>query len=316
MVRHRLVVVLLEDVLPLDYAIPVHVFGREAPEAYELVTVSVGGGAVPVAGGTTVVPDGGLERLRGAKTIIVPGYAGAVDRALPGSLTRALAAAHRRGVRLVSICSGAFALARAGVLDGLTVTTHWSLCDALAEQFPAVAVDQSVLVAGTASVLTSGGVTAGVDLCLHLLHLDLGAAAARHVARRIVMAPRPADGQRQFVEKPATPPGDDVIARVQQWMLTSLDRDLSVKEMAARVTMSERTFHRRFRERTGLPPSTWLRDQRIARAKELLENSALSVEDIARRTGFGTSANLRVQFRRATSVSPREHRKSFTFVPA
>ncbi|MET8850797.1 helix-turn-helix domain-containing protein [Amycolatopsis sp. NPDC004625] len=313
MTRHRIVVVLLEEVLPLDYAIPVHVFGREAPEAYELVTVTVGGGAVPVAGGTTVVPDGGLELLRGAETIIVPGYAGAVDRELPGSLVRALAGAHRRGVRMVSICSGAFALARAGVLDGRTVTTHWSLCAELADRFPALTVDQSVLLAGAGSVFTSGGVTAGVDLCLHLLRLDLGAAAARHVARRIVMAPRPADGQRQFVEPVLAPPGDDVIARVQQWMVTALERALSVKDMAAEAGMAERTFHRRFRERTGLPPLAWLRDQRIARAKELLENSELSVEEIARRVGLGTATNLRVQFRRATNVSPREHRRSFTF---
>ncbi|WP_410575580.1 GlxA family transcriptional regulator [Amycolatopsis sp. cmx-4-61] len=313
MPRHRMVVILLEDVLPLDYAIPVHVFGREASEAYDLVTVSVGGGAVPVAGGTTVVPDGGLELLRKAGTVVVPGYADAVDRELPGSLVRALAAAHRRGVRMVSICSGAFALARAGVLDGLTVTTHWSLCADLAERFPALTVDQSVLVAGTETVLTSGGVTAGVDLCLHLLHADLGPAAARHVARRIVMAPRPADGQQQFVEKAVVPPGDDVIAQAQQWMLVSLAQDLSVKDVAARFAMSERTFHRRFRQKTGLPPLTWLRDQRIARAKELLESSESSIADIARRTGFGTAANLRVQFRRATNVSPREHRKSFAF---
>jgi AraC family transcriptional regulator, transcriptional activator FtrA len=313
MTRHRIVVVLPDDVLPLDYAIPVHIFGREASEAYDLVTVSVGGGAVPVAGGTSVVPDGGLELLRGADTIVVPGYADAVDRELPGSLVRALAGAHRRGVRMVSICSGAFALARAGVLDGLTVTTHWSLCAELAQRFPGVTVDQSVLVAGTASVLTSGGVTAGVDLCLHLLNVDLGPAAARHVSRRIVMAPRPAGSQQQFVEKAVVPPGDDVIARAQQWMLVSLDNTLSVKDVATRFAMSERTFHRRFREKVGLSPLAWLRDQRIARAKELLETSELSVEDIARGVGFGTATNLRVQFRRATNVSPREHRKAFRF---
>ncbi len=313
MTRHRMVVVLLEDVLPLDYAIPVHVFGREAPEAYDLVTVSVGGGPVPVAGGTTVVPDGGLELLRRAGTIVVPGYADAVERELPGSLRRALAGAHRRGVRMVSICSGAFALARAGVLDGLTVTTHWSLCADLAERFPAVTVDQSVLVAGTESVLTSGGVTAGVDLCLHLLNADLGPSAARHVARRIVMAPRPANGQQPFVEKAVVPPGDDVIAQAQQWMLVSLAQPLSVKEVATRFALSERTFHRRFREKVGLPPLTWLRDQRIARAKELLEGTELSIEDVARRVGLGTATNLRVQFRSVTGVSPREHRKSFAF---
>lgn len=165
-----MVVVLLDEVLPLDYAIPLHVFAREAPEAYDVVTASLDGRPVPVAGGTTVVPDGGLDLLRKAATVIVPGYAGAADGRLPGMLLRALAAAHRRGARMISICSGAFALAEAGVLNGLTVTTHWSLCDELATRFPALTVDGSLLVAGTGPVLTSGGVTAGVDLCLRVLH--------------------------------------------------------------------------------------------------------------------------------------------------
>ncbi|UOZ10728.1 GlxA family transcriptional regulator [Amycolatopsis sp. WQ 127309] len=313
MTRHRMVVVLLDEVLPLDYAIPLHVFAREAPEAYDVVTASADGRPVLVAGGTSVVPDGGLDLLRKAATVIVPGYAGAAERELPGAVVRAVAAAHRRGARMISICSGAFALAAAGVLDGLTVTTHWSLCDDLAARFPAVTVDGSLLVAETGTVLTSGGVTAGVDLCLHVLHRDLGATAARHVSRRIVMAPRSPDGQQQFVEKKVVPPGDDVIARAQQWLLTALGENLSVRDMAERARMSERTFHRRFRERTGLPPLSWLREQRIARAKELLENSDRPIEEIARAVGLGTAANLRAQFRRATNVSPREHRRLFAF---
>jgi transcriptional regulator GlxA family with amidase domain len=311
--RHRTVVVLLDDVLPLDYAIPLHIFAREAPEAYDVVTASVDGRPVPVAGGTTVIPDGGLDLLRKAETVIVPGYAGAADRQLPGMLVRALARAHSRGARMISICSGAFALAQAGVLDGLTVTTHWTLCADLAAQFPAVKVDQSRLIAGTEKVLTSGGVTAGVDLCLRVLHSDLGDAAARHVSRRIVMAPRRSHGQQQFVEEKVLPPGDDLIARAQQWMLTVMHEALSIRDMAEHVSMSERTFHRRFRERSGVSPLSWLREQRIARAKELLESSDLPIEEIARSVGMGTPANLRTQFRRATNVSPREHRRLFAF---
>ena len=306
-------IVLLDEVLPLDYAIPLHVFAREAPEAYDVVTASVDGRPVPVAGGTTVVPDGGLDLLRKARTVIVPGYAGAVDRQLPGVLLRALTRAHQRGCRMISICSGAFALAQAGVLDGLTVTTHWTLCGDLAAQFPAVTVDQSMLMAGSETVLTSGGVTAGVDLCLRVLHGDLGAEAARHVSRRIVMAPRGPQGQQRFVEDKVSPPGDDAIARVQQWMLTALHENLSVRDMAERVNMAERTFHRRFREQTGGSPLAWLCDRRIARAKELLENSTLPIEEIARQVGMGTPANLRARFRRATKVSPREHRRLFAF---
>jgi transcriptional regulator GlxA family with amidase domain len=309
--RHRMVVVLVDQVLPLDMAIPLHVFAREAAEAYDVRTASWDGRPVAVAGGTVVVPDGGLDQLRRADTVVVPGYAGAADRATDGPTVRALAAAARRGVRMISICSGAFALAQAGILDGLAVTTHWSLGDELAAQYPRSTVDSSQMYIDQGSVLTSGGVTAGVDLCLHVLRVDLGADAARHVSRRIVMAPRREDAQRHFVESTPVPPGDDVVARAQQWMLTSLEDDMTVAEMAAHVQMSERTFHRRFRARTSMPPLAWLRDQRIARARELLETTDQSVSEIARRVGMGTPANLRAQFRQATSLAPREYRRMF-----
>lgn len=313
MVRHRLVVVLVDNVLPLDMAIPMHVFARESPQAYDVVTASLDGQPVPVAGGMTVVPDGGLDLVRRARTVIVPGYAAAADRPASGAVTRALGVAARRDVRMISICSGAFALAQAGILDGLTATTHWSLCQALATQHPDVIVDPSVLFVDNDTVLTSGGVTAGVDLCLHVLAKDLGPSVARHVSRRLVMAPRRDTDQRQFTETRIVPPADDTIAAAQQWMLASLARPLTVAQIAERVHMSERSFHRRFTERIGTPPLTWLRDQRIARAKELLEGTDLPVEQIASQVGMGTPANLRVHFRRATSLSPQQHRRQFTF---
>lgn len=313
MVRHRVVVVLVDDVLPLDMAIPMHVFAREAPEAYDVVTVSVDGRPVPIAGGMSVVPDGGLELVRRAKTVIVPGYAAAADRRIDTSTVRALAAAARRGARMISICSGAFALAQAGVLDGLTATTHWSLCGQLAAQHPEVSVEPAVLFVDNGTVLTSGGVTAGVDLCLHVLAKDLGPSAARHVSRRLVMAPRRDGDQRQFVEATPVPPADDALAAAQQWMLASLAQPLTVAQMAARAHMSERTFHRRFSERVGVSPLAWLRDQRIARAKELLETTDVPVEQVASEVGLGTPANLRVHFRRATSLSPQQHRARFAF---
>lgn len=312
MARHRLVVVLVDNVLPMDMAIPMHVFAREASEAYDVATASLDGKPVPVAGGMTIVPDGGLDLTRRAETVIVPGYAGAADQHVGGAAARALAVAARRGTRMISICSGAFALAQAGVLDGLTATTHWSLCQALAVQHPQITVDPSVLFVDNGAVLTSGGVTAGVDLCLHVLAKDLGPSAARQVSRRLVMAPRDGD-QRQFMETTVAPPADDTIAAAQQWMLARLAEPLTVAQIAARARMSERSFHRRFTERTGTSPLAWLRHQRIARAKELLESSDLPVEHIAGRVGLGTSANLRVQFRRATSLSPQEHRRQFSF---
>lgn len=311
--RQQIVVLLVEQVLPIDFAIPLHVFAREAAEFYNLRTATVDGRPVGVAGGgVDLVPDGDINLLRRAQTVIVPGYGGASTTTLDQATIGLLRATAKRGARMVSICSGAFALAQAGVLDGLTVTTHWSLAESLAEQHPAVTVDASVLFVDNGAVLTSGGVTSGIDLCLHMLRQDLGPAIANHVARRIVMAPRRDGGQAQFIESAPLPPGDDVLSATQQWMLVHLDEPLTVAQMANRASMSPRHFHRRFLEGTGRTPLSWLHQQRIARTKELLETTDLTVENIASRVGLGTPANLRSHFRRATSVSPVRHRELFS----
>ena len=312
MSRHRIAVLLLEQVLPLDFAIPMHVFAREAPEFYEVTTATVTGRPINVAGGMSLVPDGGLETLREAQTVIVPGYGAAPATELDQMTLGSLRAAAKRGARMVSICSGAFALAQAGLLDGLTVTTHWALCDDLARQFPSLTVDPTVLFVDNNTVLTSGGVTSGVDLSLHILRKDLGNSVANHVARRIVMAPRRDGNQTQFMEPPPTPPGDDALAATQQWMLSTLQEPITVAQMAKRANMSPRHFHRRFLEQTSMTPLSWLHDQRISRTKELLETTDLTVEEIATRVGLGTPANLRVHFRRATSISPTRHRQAFS----
>ncbi len=309
---HAMVVLLMPDVLPLDFAIPMHIFAREVPEFYDVATATPTGRPVRAAGGIDLVPDGGLELLGSADTIVIPGYAGAASRALDPVLGRALVAAAGGGTRMVSVCSGAFALAQAGLLSGLTVTTHWSLSADLAEQYPDVTVDAALLFADNGSVLTSAGVTAGVDLCLHILCKDLGPSVANHVSRRIVMAPRRDGDQAQFFEAPPIPPADDAIAATQQWMLSVLDQPVTVSAMARHATMSLRTFHRRFRERTGMTPLDWLHGQRIQRTKELLETTDLPVEELSARVGLGSPANLRVLFRRATSVSPSRHRQQFS----
>jgi AraC family transcriptional activator FtrA len=311
MARHRIAVLLLDQVLPLDFAIPMHVFAREAPEFYDVRTATPDGRPVGVAGGLTLVPDGGLEALRDAETIIVPGYGGAATTKLDQMTVGMLRDAAKRGARTVSICSGAFALAQAGLLDGLRVTTHWSLCDELARQHPLVEVDPAALFVDNGKILTSGGVTSGVDLSLHILRTDLGSAVANHVARRIVMVPRRDGEQAQFVETPPIPPGDDPLSATQQWMLSVLGEPITVTQMAERAHLSPRHFHRRFVERTSKTPLAWLHEQRIGRAKELLETTELSIEDIATRVGLGTPANLRVHFRRATSISPSRHRQAF-----
>jgi transcriptional regulator GlxA family with amidase domain len=312
MSRHRLVVLLFEQVLPLDFAIPMHVFAREAPEFYDVRTATVSGGPVGVAGGLSLIPDAGLEALRKAQTVIVPGYGGAASTTLDQMTLGMLRATAKRGARMVSICSGTFALAQAGLLDGLTVTTHWSLCDELARQYPTVTVDPSALFVDSGAVLTSGGVISGVDLSLHLLRKDLGTAVANHVARRIVMAPNREGLQAQFVETAPVPPGDDVLSATQQWMLSALGEPITVAQMAEHANLSPRHFHRRFLERTSMTPLAWLHEQRIARTKELLETTDVTVEEIATRVGLGTAANLRVHFRRATSISPSRHRQAFS----
>lgn len=172
---------------------------------------------------------------------------------------------------MVSICSGAFALAQARLLDGLTVTTHWSLCDDLARQHPSLRVDPAVLFVDNGLVLTSGGVTAGVDLLLHILRKDLGASTANHVARRIAAVPRREGNQAQFIETAPAPPGDDEISAAQQWMLSNLSAPITVEQMATQVNMSRRNFHRRFLQTTSMTPLAWLHQQRIGRTKELLE---------------------------------------------
>jgi transcriptional regulator GlxA family with amidase domain len=312
MSRHRIAVLLFEQVLPLDFAIPIHIFAREAPAFYDVKTATSDGRPIGLAGGSTLIPDGDLHTLRSADTVMIPGYGDAAGTHLDEVTLWSLRAAAARGARMVSICSGAFALAQAGLLENRPATTHWSLCDELAQQFPTTAVDPAALFVDAGPVLTSGGVTAGIDLSLHILSRDLGAATANHVARRIVSPPRRDGDQAQFVELPPVPPGDDPIAAAQQWMLSILDCPVTVAQMAAQANMSPRHFHRRFVNRTSLTPLAWLHQQRVARTKELLETTSLTIEEISGRVGLGTPANLRVHFRRATSISPTRHRRLFT----
>lgn len=310
--KHRLVVLLFEQLLPLDFAIPMHVFAREAGDFYEVRTASVGGTEVAFAGGSHVMPDGGLDLLDAADTIIVPGFSGAATTTVDKRALRGLRDASARGVRIASICSGAFALAQAGLLDGLTVTTHWSLGEELARGFPRVTVDAAALFIDNDTVLTSGGVLAGADLALHILRKDLGASLSNHIARRIVMAPRPDGSQGQFAEVPSLRSGDDPVSQAQRWMLDELAEPLTVAEMAGRANLSARQFHRRFLELTGKTPLVWLHDQRVGRAKELLETTDRSIEEITRSVGLGTAANFRVHFRRATGISPSAYRQAFS----
>jgi transcriptional regulator GlxA family with amidase domain len=228
-------------------------------------------------------------------------------------VVEALRAAHERGARLLSVCSGAFLLAEAGLLDGRRATTHWMYTDLLASRYPAIDVDPDVLyVDGGDGIYTSAGTAAGIDLCLHIVRLDHGAEVANAVARRMVVPAHRDGGQSQFVAAPVpADAGDDNLAPILDWAVAHLDEPLTVEDLARRALMSPRTFARRFRAATGTTPLQWLLRQRISHAQQLLEVTELPVELVATQCGFGSATALRIHFRRLTGTTPVLYRRTF-----
>ncbi|KOU73252.1 AraC family transcriptional regulator [Streptomyces sp. MMG1533] len=255
-------------------------------------------------------PDHGLDRLRRADTVIVPAWAD-VDEDPPADLVDAVRAAHDAGARVASLCTGAFVLAAAGLLDGKRATTHWAHTGVLAARYPRVEVDPDVLYVDNGSVLSSAGKAAALDLCLHLVRLDHGSSTANAVARRLVVPPHRAGGQAQFVTAPVPARDDHPLAALFPWVLERLDHPLTVEDLARRARMSSRTLGRHFRAATGTTPLQWLLTQRIRRAQELLETTDDSVDAIATATGMGTSTTLRRHFNRTVGVPPDTYRRTF-----
>lgn len=273
-----------------------------------------GSAAAPAAGPFALRTDHGLDALVGAGTVIVPSVPERVvddGEDVPAELVEALRAAAASGARMVSLCTGAFALAAAGLLDGRRATAHWQHTAELAARHPAVIVDDSVLYTDEGTVLTSAGATAALDLCLHLVRRDLGARVANQLARRLVVHAHRAGGQAQFIDAPLPPAGDDGLGPVLQWATEHLAEPLTVDDLARRARMSPRSFHRRLLEATGTTPLKWLLQQRIAHAQLLLESTDLPVERIGESSGLGTAANLRRHFSRSVGVSPTDYRKAF-----
>jgi AraC family transcriptional activator FtrA len=308
---HRVVTLALDTVVAFDLATPAQVF--RGPYAFALAAEKPG--PVATSTGFAVVADHGLEALGAADTIIVPGYA-TIEDPPSAAVLDALTAAHARGARTVSICTGAFALAHAGLLDGRRATTHWRYAPLLGERFPAIDVDPDVLYVDEGDVLTSAGVAAGIDLCLHIVRRDHGAEVASRVARRIVVAPHRDGGQAQFVERPL-PGGDgDGLAATRAWALEHLDRPLDVAALARHAGTSARTFARRFRAETGTTPLQWVLAERVREAQRLLERTDLPIEDVAGRSGFGTPASLREHFGRVNAITPSGYRRTFRVTDA
>jgi AraC family transcriptional regulator, transcriptional activator FtrA len=318
MPRHRVVTVAQDGAVLLDVAIPVHVFDYHGDGRYRHALAGTRGRtAIRSSTGLPLATQGGLGLLRHADTIVIPGYVDVERRRPPEALLRAVRAAGARGARLVSICTGAFTLAWAGVLDGRRVTTHWAACDALASMFPAVRVDPGVLFIDDGDVLTSAGVAAGLDLCLHVVRCDHGAAVATEIARRTVVAPHREGGQAQFIQHALPEPEAGIsVEPMMEWALEHLDQRLDLHRLAAAARMSVRTLNRRFRDEAGTTPLQWLLGQRIARAQALLETTSLTVDTVAHRCGFTDAPTLRRHFTPRIGTTPSAYRAAFATTPA
>jgi transcriptional regulator GlxA family with amidase domain len=316
-VVHRVAVLLLPPVVGFDATIPSTLFGAaddgDGNPLYEVVTCGATTGRVPSTNGFDIVPAAGPEALAAADTVIVPGtrYAPARDDGTLAPEVRAALDSIRPGTRLVSICTGAFVLAAAGLLEGRPATTHWKFADALRRMHPEVRVDERVLFVDDGDVLTSAGLAAGIDLCLHIIRSDHGAHVANAVARYCVVSPWREGGQAQFIDRQVPTTDDASTAATREWALRHLDDELTVEKLATHAHMSTRTFSRRFRDETGQAPGTWIRSRRVDRARELLESRELSVDEVARRSGLGTGGNLRHQLRRGIGMSPSSYRKVY-----
>ncbi|MFB9464685.1 helix-turn-helix domain-containing protein [Streptomyces cinereospinus] len=300
-----------DGMLHFELSLACEVFGS-APVGvpgpwYDLVVC--GPGAVR-AGRFRLVPDDGLGRLPRADTVIVPGWAD-VDEDPPAALVDAVRAAHEAGARVASLCTGAFVLAAAGLLDGRRATTHWAHTEVLADRYPRVQVDPDVLYVDNGSVLTSAGKAAAMDLCLHLVRLDHGSSVANAAARRLVVPPHRDGGQAQYITTPVPAPGNHPLAGLLPWATERLDQPLTVEDLARRARMSSRHLGRHFRSVTGTTPLQWLLTQRIRRAQELLETTDDSVDAIAEATGMGTATTLRRHFNRTVGVPPDTYRRTF-----
>ncbi|SHG39446.1 DJ-1/PfpI family protein [Streptoalloteichus hindustanus] len=312
---HRVVALALPDVVAFDLSVAAQVFGHRREDFYAFEVCTPDPPQVPTTTGFALAVSAGLDALVRADTVVVPGYTRRDE--IPPAALAALRSAHARGARVVSICTGAFALAAAGLLDGRQATTHWMDADELARRHPAVSVVDNVLYVDDGDVATSAGVAAGIDLCLHLVRSDFGQRAATGIARRLVFAPFRAGSQAQYLERPVPERGRGAgdeeagLGATRRWAQERLTEPLTLRDLAGHAGYSVRSFSRRFLAETGTPPLRWLHDQRVALALRLLEETDLPVDRVAEQSGLGTAANLRLHLRRAVGATPTAHRRDF-----
>ena len=303
-----------EGVAPFELGVLCEAFGIDRTEVglprLDFGVCGVDPRPVKTSLGFSVVPDHGVERAAEADLVAVPAMNR--DRPAPPEMLAALRAAMDRGARVLSVCSGAFALGEAGLLDDRDCTTHWLYTQELADRFPRARVVPEVLYVDAGQVVTSAGTAAGLDACLHLWRQEYGAAAASKVARQMVVPPQRAGGQAQYIARPVPDCAAETLGPLLTWIAEHLAEDLSVEALARRSLMSERTFARRFRAETGVTPHVWVTNQRLLAAEELLERTDRPVDWVAAEVGFGNAAALRHHFTRVRGVSPQEYRRAFS----
>jgi AraC family transcriptional regulator, transcriptional activator FtrA len=312
---HAVAIVVYDGVTVFELGVACDVFGEEWAAMfdvpwYQCFVCGISPGPVRTDSGFQILPAHGLDRIRSADSVIV--LPTVSFKSVPAELLDVLRQAHARGSRIISLCTGAFALAGAGLLDGRRATTHWAECDELARRHPNVTVDPGVLFVDEGDILTSAGSAASIDLCLHMVRQDHGTEIATQLARQLVVPPQRDGGQAQYIEAPM-PELDSasLFAGTVSWLQEHLDQPITVEDLAARSAMSPRTFARRFLASTGTTPYQWLVRQRVQLAQRLLEMSDLPIDSVAEKSGFSTAANLRKHFGRAVRTSPQAYRRTF-----
>ncbi|GLH99347.1 GlxA family transcriptional regulator [Phytohabitans aurantiacus] len=314
MTLHRVVALVSAPQPPFELACASEVFGtvpEGAPPSYSFRICAERPGPLPTTAGYAILVEAGLSALQEADTVVVPGRQ-PPDATVPPNVAEALRSAHRRGARIVAICTGAHVLAQAGLLDGRRATTHWRSAARFAAAFPEVRVDPDVLFVDHGDVATSAGTGAGIDLCLHLVRSDHGAAYAAQVARRMVLPPHREGSQLQYAAHPAPARADESLAPLLEWATSHLDTRLTIDHLAERAGLSSRTLARRFTEQLGTSPGQWLLGQRLNAARILLEQTDLPVEAIATRVGLASAVNLRRRFRVHLGTTPGSYRRTFS----
>ncbi|WP_410667829.1 GlxA family transcriptional regulator [Amycolatopsis sp. cmx-4-68] len=306
--------VVIDQFAPFEFGVLCEVFGVDRTEngvpAFDFrVCGERPGEPIRTNVGAMLIPECGLDAVPDADLVAVP--AADLRDDYPPAVLDTLRAAAERGATIMSVCSGAFVLGAAGLLDGRHCTTHWRHAQQLLDRFPTILLDPDVLFVDDGDIITSAGTASGIDACLHLVRRELGSAAANAIARRMVVPPQRDGGQRQYVELPIPESTADSLAALLTWMLDHLKTEHTIAELARRAHMSERTFARRFVAETGTTPAKWLTMQRVLHARQLLEDTPLSVEEVADESGFGSAGLLRHHFHRIVGVAPKEYRRTF-----